>query len=332
MCSDAAPSSSSSPPGLGQPAVLGAGPVGQALVDRLIGHGLTPQLLTRSAATLPGATAVAVDATDAAALAQALGQGRVDVLFHSAQPAYHRWSQEFPGLQAAIIEACERADTRLVVVENLYGYGPPRGRAFTESTPMRPTTTKGRVRAELWADLLAAHQAGRVQAVAVRASDFFGPGVEQSAFGRGFLGSIVAGKRAQVLGDPTTRHSVTFTQDLAEAMIRVAADPTAFGRAWHAPTAPAITQQAMVELAASIAGTEPRIQAVGPTMMRLAGLFSRGAREMVEMLYEFTDDFVVDSSAFEERFGQAATPLADAFAATIAALWEAGPDRSGARR
>ena len=271
MCVEPSLSPPPSPADLGQTAVLGAGPVGRALVHRLSARGLTPRLLSRSATALAGATPVAVDATDPTGLARVLREGQVDVLFHSAQPAYHRWSQEFPGLQTAIVEACERAGARLVVVENLYGYGPPQGRALTESTPMRPTTAKGRVRAELWADLLAAHRADRAQVVAVRASDFFGPGVEQSAFGQRFFGPIVDGKRAQVLGDPSTRHSATYLPDLAEAMVRVAADPAAYGRAWHAP------------------------------------------------LYEFTDDFVVDSSAFETRFAQAPTPLADAFAATVAA-------------
>lgn len=36
------------------------------------------------------------------------------------------------------------------------------------------------------------------------------------------------------------------------------------------------------------------------------------------MLYEFTEDFVVDDQAFVSAFGQAATPLEDSLAATVA--------------
>ena len=48
-------------------------------------------------------------------------------------------------------------------------------------------------------------------------------------------------------------------------------------------------------MAAAAAGTEPRVRVVGATMLRLAGLVDQGAREMIEMRYQFDRDFVVDS-------------------------------------
>jgi hypothetical protein len=39
---------------------------------------------------------------------------------------------------------------------------------------------------------------------------------------------------------------------------------------------------------------------------------------MVEMLYEFDTDFVVDSSAFTDHFAVEATPLDEALAAVMA--------------
>jgi hypothetical protein len=53
-------------------------------------------------------------------------------------------------------------------------------------------------------------------------------------------------------------------------------------------------------------------------MMALAGLFIPGAREAVEMMYEFEKPFVVDSGKFERVFGVAATPMAEAINATVA--------------
>ena len=57
---------------------------------------------------------------------------------------------------------------------------------------------------------------------------------------------------------------------------------------------------------------------VSKLMMSMAGLFIPGARETVEMMYEFEKPFVVDSSKFERTFGVAATPIADALKATVA--------------
>lgn len=300
-----------------QPVVLGAGPVGRAVTQRLAARGARPAVLTRRGTDVVGGRPLAVDVTDRDALAGALAGA--DVVFQCAQPAYHRWVEEFPPFQQHVVDACERAGAVLVVVENLYGYGPSES-PFTEGTPMRPTTRKGTVRAQMWDDLQAAHAAGRIRTAAVRASDFFGPGVLLSSFGERFFGPLVAGKPAGVLGDPDTRHSVTYVPDLAEALVRVAEQPAAWGRAWHAPTAPAVTQRELVALAARAASVAPRLRVVRPWMLRLAGLFQPGAKEMIEMLYEFDRDFVVDSSAFERAFGVAPTPLTDSVAATVAAF------------
>jgi hypothetical protein len=57
---------------------------------------------------------------------------------------------------------------------------------------------------------------------------------------------------------------------------------------------------------------------VSPLMMRLAGLFIPAARASVEMMYEFTAPFVVDSSLIEREFSLSATPIPTAIERTIA--------------
>ncbi len=52
--------------------------------------------------------------------------------------------------------------------------------------------------------------------------------------------------------------------------------------------------------------------------MQIGGLFIPEAREAVEMLYQFEKPFIVDSSKFEQAFGQQATPLPDAIRQTTA--------------
>ncbi len=297
------------------PVVLGAGPVGRAVAAQLASGGAVPRVLTRSGTSVPGARSAAVDVTDAGALAAALAGA--DVVFQCAQPAYHRWAAEFPALQRSALDACARTGAGLVAVENLYPYGAVAG-PITESMPFNPCSAKGEVRARMATELAAAHTEGRVRTAAVRASDFLGPGVGASAYGDRFVGPLAKGRAADVFGDPDTRHSVSFVPDLAAALVAVAERPGAWGRAWHAPTAPAITQRHLVELVAAAAGTEPRLRVVKPWMLRLVGLFNPGARETVEMLYEFEADFVLDSSAAEGALGLTPTPLADAAAATVA--------------
>lgn len=297
------------------PVVLGAGPVGRATVDVLVARGHRPVVVTRSGTEIDGATARRADLSVPAAAAAALADA--SIVISTAQPAYHRWVEEFPGLQASIVQAARAADAPLIVVENMYGYG-AHGGALTEETPMHPTTRKGTVRAALWRSLQEAADDG-LQMAAVRASDFIGAGIDGSAFGTRFFDPLRAGKPAQTIGDVDALHSVTFVPDLAEAIVRVAEDDTTWGRPWHAPCAPAVTQRQLAEMAAGTIGTQGSIKRVPMPMLRLVGLFAKPVKEMIEMRDEFDRDFVVDSSAFTRQFGLEATPLPDALAAVMGA-------------
>ena len=299
-----------------RPVVLGAGPVGRAIVDVLAARGHHPTVVTRSGTVVPGATARPADLSDPAAATTAVADATI--VFSTAQPAYHRWVEEFPALQAAIVAATQAAGVPLMVVENLYGYGPHDG-ALTEDLPMRPATRKGTVRAEMWRSLHDAATRNGLQMAVVRASDFVGPGIEGSAFGTRFFDPLRKGKPAQTMGDVDALHSVTFVPDLAEAVVRVAEDDTSWGRAWHAPCAPAVTQRRLAEIAAATVGRAGTVRSAPTWMLRGLGLFVKPVGEMVEMLYEFDADFVVDSSAFTGHFAMEATPLETALAAVMGA-------------
>ncbi len=299
-----------------RPVVLGAGPVGRSLVDALVARGHRPTVVTRSGTVVDGADARRADLREPGAAREALGDATI--AFTTAQPPYDRWVEEFPALQASIVQAAEAHEVPLMVVENLYGYGVLDG-PLTEATPMRPTSRKGTVRAAMWRSLEEAAARGTLQMAVVRASDFFGPGVEGSAFGSRFFGPLHAGKPAMTVGDVDALHSVTFVADLAETLVRVAEDDTTWGRAWHAPCAPAVSQRRLAELAAAAIGRQGRIRSAPKPLLRAMGVFVKPVREMVEMLYEFETDFVVDSSAFSEHFAVEATPLDEALAMTMTA-------------
>ncbi len=294
--------------------VLGAGPVGRAVVARLVEHGITPIVITRSGTDVPGARAQRADISDADQLATALAGA--DVVHQCAQPAYHRWPEEFPALQAAVVDAVAVSGSLLVVVENLYGYGLVHDE-LTETLPLRATTKKGAVRARMHLELVEAHRTGRIRMVVARASDFVGPHVDGSAYGERFISQVRAGRKVDVLGDPDALHSVTFVPDLATAMVRLADQPDSWGRAWHVPNASAVTQRQLVEIAGRAAGTQPTIRRVPRWQLKAIGMFSTPMREIVEMAYEFEHDFVVDHRDYADRFGDHATPIDEAFAATF---------------
>jgi nucleoside-diphosphate-sugar epimerase len=170
-----------------------------------------------------------------------------------------------------------------------------------------------------WLD---AHAAGKVRAVAVRASDYFGPGATRSPnshFGARFFPSFEAGKPVAFLGNPDARHSFTYLPDYARALIDVATDSGAWGRVWLAPSVLPTTARAVAERFAHEAGRSVRVGRLPAALVRLLGWFNPMIKEVVEMLYQFEKEFTVDASTFENRFGWKATTLEQAVRETWAA-------------
>lgn len=294
--------------------ILGAGPVARAIVSALGSRGIEAVVVSRSGTQIPGAVSVTCDVRDSNALSKIV-QG-AGVVYQGSQPEYHRWSQEFPSLQRAIVEAVRPSGAVFVVVENLYGYGPVHG-PLTEGLPLVARGRKGRTRADMWRELEAEHAAGRLRVTAGRASDFFGPHALRSQVGERFFPPLIAGKKAEVFGNQSALHSYTYVVDFGEALVRLALDERSLGRAWHVPNAPAVTNGQFLQMAAEAAGTEPRFVSRGRLALKMAGLFIPPARELPEVLYEFEEDFVVDHSAYAAVFGDHATPLADSLATTV---------------
>jgi nucleoside-diphosphate-sugar epimerase len=251
---------------------------------------------------MPGRAAAA--ARDAAAVYQALN------------PPYDRWPEMFPPLQRAALEAARSAGARYVSIDNLYAYGRVSG-TLTERTPQAPHTKKGRLRAAMTREVLDAHAHGQVRVAVLQSSDYYGPGVTASQFSARTFPPMLAGKRADVTGRPDLPHSYAYIEDVGRAAAVLGTRDEALGRVWFAPHAPAITQQAMIEEACRQLGIPPRVRVIGPVMMRLGGLFIPAARESVEMLYQFTEPFVVSSSAIDAAFGLKPTPLPEGLRRTI---------------
>jgi hypothetical protein len=75
------------------------------------------------------------------------------------------------------------------------------------------------------------------------------------------------------------------------------------------PNAPAVSNRKFLETAAAIAGVKPQSKSLSLAMVKIVGLFIPVVRELPELLYEFTDDFVVDHSDYTSTFGDHATAL-----------------------
>ena len=305
--------------------VVGAGAIGGVVAQMLADRGHEVVVVTRSGSGPAGVEHVAADAGDAEVMVR-LAEGAA-AIYNCANPRYHRWETDWPPIARSLLAAAERSGAVLVTLSNLYGYGTARSslgvgayderHPMTEATPLASTGRKGRVHAQMWADALAAHRAGRLRAVEVRASDYIGPGAS-SVVGERIVPGVLGGKRAVVLGRTDRLHTWSFTEDVARMLVVTGSDPRAWGRAWHAPSGPPRSQSIVGEDLARAAGLgSPRLAALPSTLLAGLGLVSPLMRELREVEYQFRDDFVMDSSAAAETFGLQPTPWKEVISATL---------------
>lgn len=299
--------------------IVGAGPVGSTTALLLAEKGQSVLLVSRSGSgpDEPGIEKVAADAADGAAILR-LSVG-ADAIYDCANPAYHRWPTDWPPIASSLLQAAKERNAVLVTMSNLYGYGPV-DRPMTEQDELAASGVKGQVRARMWEEAKAAHDSGQVRATEARASDFFGPGETASHFGR-MIPRVLAGKTVRVIGNPDTPHSWTYIPDVARTLITLARDERAWGRPWHVPTNPPLSQREVVAALADLAGVRsPDVRGIPNWVIRAAGVSSHVLRELREVTYQFERPFVLDSSAVTETFGLDPTPMSEALYATLESI------------
>jgi nucleoside-diphosphate-sugar epimerase len=289
--------------------VLGAGQVGPKVAELLVERGHRVRIARKSAAPsrVPGIETVAIDVRDPADVARA-AEG-ASVVYHCVNPLYHQWPEMLLPIVDGITSGTRRAGARLVALDCLYMYGDTS--AMNESTPVSPVSKKGELRVEAGKRLI---DAG---AAIGRAADFFGPDTPLSVLGEHFWTRVLAGKSAQLFGDPNQLHSYSFTPDVAEGLVALGSRPTAEG-VWMLPVLPAERTRDVVARFAAALGREITISTLPTWLVRAIGIFDPMMRELAEMTYQWKQPYVLDDAKFRRTFGMAATPWEDAIAQTLA--------------
>jgi nucleoside-diphosphate-sugar epimerase len=300
--------------------VVGAGPVGSSTARLLAEQGHTVSVLTRSGTgpVHPAITLERGDAADAAALTRLARQHQAAAIYNCVNPPYHQWDTAWPPIHRSFMEAAAASGAVLVMMDNLYAFGPDAPMPLHESDPMLARGKKGTVRRTMATEILEAHAAGRRRGTLARASDFIGPEVTDSAMGDRVVPKVLAGKKVSVLGSLDAPHHFSYMPDVARTLVTIGADERAWGRAWHVPNAPAVSQRETVQALAAAAGTTVGVGAVPWVAVRTLGLFVTLMRELQETRYQFDHPWIADSTLTEQTFGLRATPLAEQAAATVA--------------
>jgi nucleoside-diphosphate-sugar epimerase len=299
--------------------VTGAGPVGWTVAEQLAAQGHSVRVLTRSGSG-PEHPMIERRVVDIESDDLRPHLSGATAVYHCTHVAYENtvWRNKLVAMEHRVLDAA--AGTVVAFPESLYAYGRVDG-PIREDSPRDATFRKLGVRTQL----LAARDAHSTPTVSVAASDFYGPRVLTSHMGERVIAPILAGKPVRVLASADLPHSFTYVPDLAAAMITAAASPSLWNTVLHAPTAPAVSQRAMIEMFSAAAQLPaPKVGTIPAWALRLLSAVPGPMKELGDTLYQFRYPYVLDSGRSEAILGQQPTSLVDGTAATMA-WWAATP-------
>ncbi len=313
-------------------AVAGYGAVGRALVERLSARGDDVRIVQREAEAPTGlprdVTCVCANLEDAGAAQSALEN--VDIVVCAVGVPYRSdvYVRVWPVVMRNLLDACASSGARFVFADSLYMYG-PQTRPLTEEMQLTDDGQKPRVREEITRLWQKAHEDGQVRAMAVRASDFYGPKATTSVLSTLGVARLMIGKPTLSPYPPDQPHDFTYVPDFARALeTLIDADDDAYGQAWHVPNAPTRSLRELLTLAARLICVRPRITVLTPMLAALVGIVRSDVRELKEMRFQWDGPYLVDTTKFSRRFWSDPTPFEDGLRATIAS-YEKGPVRDG---
>ncbi len=291
--------------------VLGFGAVGRATAHALLadGHSVTVAQRSRPAELPQQAAFRACDLLDAQAVLRAV-DGADQVVLAAGFPYDARvWRTAWPTAMTNVVEACARSGARLVFVDDLYMLGPQR-EPQREDMPLTTRGAKPAIRSEVTRIWQAAATAGRVRVAALRAPDFYGPGVTISHLGASGFGALARGKAALLLAPPDTPHDFAYVPDVARAVVTLLDAPDdAYGQVWNMPCASTRTPREILRLGAEALGVPLRLRVVPLKLLPLLGLLSRFMREVADVSFTWDRPYRVDARKFTSRFWSDVTPF-----------------------
>lgn len=283
--------------------ILGAGGViAHSLQNQLLSQNIPVRLVRRQAGAAPvGAESRSADLLNAQAVAEAVAGSEVVYLTPGLNYNARLWAEQWPVVMQNTIAACEKTGAKLVFFDNVYAYGLVDG-PMTEAAPYNPCSKKGDVRAQI-ARMLHDRMGRSLDAMIVRAADFYGPHNKTSFAHIMVFERLAAGKGAQLLVADQVPHVFSYTPDAGAATALLGNTPSAYNQVWHLPAPEnAITGQKLVEIAAAALGVKPKYQVVGKGMLKMLGWFIPVLRESQEMMYQFEKPYLFNSEKFKAAF------------------------------
>lgn len=218
------------------------------------------------------------------------------------------WQKVWPSFMKEVINSCKAHNAKLVFFDNVYLYDKLAIPHMIETSPIQAPSKKGEVRQKLHEMIKDEVDKKTLTALIVRSADFYGPDNKSSALNLMVVDNFLKGKKAQAFGNINKIHTYTFTPDAAKATALLGNTNDAFNQVWHVPTTKEkFTNLQWIQLIADELKVDAKVQTLPLWFIKILGFFIPIMKEFPEMMYQYEQDYIFDSTKFEKRFGIFAT-------------------------
>jgi nucleoside-diphosphate-sugar epimerase len=280
----------------------GAGAIGQAVIDVLLGQGRKVVAVERTK-TAKRVETMKADLLNQQACLKAIS-GATHVYVCIGVPYFNAlWKTQWPIIIDHVIEACHQHNAKLIFLDNVYMYGPtPLPVPMNETTSQLPTTPKGLVRKEIANRILKADSENKIKAVIGRSADFYGPRAVNSSLYIQFIENVLKHKNPSFLGKKGVIHTYAYTDDVAQALVMLALEDSCYGKAWHLPVGRPVTIDEIIGMINQVTHRKYEVAYVPNWLLGILQLFNPIIREAAQMLYMFNYPYVMDDRMFKTKF------------------------------
>lgn len=306
--------------------VLGlTGAIGHAIAEALTRRGWTIRALTRRPADQRPTFAFPVewregDALDAASVLAA-AEGATLIIHGANPPGYRRWREDGLPMLANTIAAAKANGATILFPANMYVFSEHAPERVDEFTMRQPNTRKGKVRLEMEVMLEQAASNDGVRVIALRAGDFFGPGVVNSWFAQALAKDGLSARVIRTLTPPGIAHAWAYVPDLAEAfarMVDIRTDLPAFTLVHFGGHADKSGREMAEAVRRAIGRPALPVKPFPWFMLWLGAPFVPFLREALEMTWLWKTSLTLDNARLRSLIGEEPhTPLDDAVSTTL---------------
>ena len=262
------------------------------------------------------------DAEDVEAMRAAIGE--IDVVVNALNLPYHQWDQgRMEAQNERVIAALGASRKTLLVPGNIYNY-PASDRVVTPELKQRPQTPRGEIRVRVEALYEAAAKRGDIQAIILRAGDFYGPESTFDWFDLAMLREAKKGTFA-MMGVPGVGHSWAYLPDVGRAFEKLAWHRKEFGafETFHF-AGNYVTPEQMAEVAVAAAPVKLKVGVFPRVLFNVVGLVDPLMRAVSKMSYLWENPMELKDARLDAILGpDFATPFDEAVAATVMPFFEA---------